>query len=454
VSSEAKLTQGPIAGHLVRQTLPMIVGIVCIIGVGLVDAYFIGMLGPDPLAAVSFLFPVTTALASLGVGVMVGINSVISRALGADDVDKAKARSAQGVLFAFVAGVVIAGAMFLGSDALFTLMNASEDLRPLIAAYVLPYAAGFPFLLVAMGANGVLRGQGEAIKSSAILITVALVNAILDPLLIFGIGPFPELGIAGAGYAVAIAYVVSAVFGLWMLGRGELRFDMSRCRTVSSTLNGMREIGRVGAPAALANAINPAGLAVLTAFLATHGDTVVAGFGAASRLQAFAVVPLLAMSSSIGPIVGQNWGAGEAGRARATLRLAGLVCVVYGAAVAVPLVLFRREIGGIFTEDPAVIDSIARYLLIASAGFFAYGLLVVSNGAMNAIDVSGRALGISAARVLLVMVPLAWVGSRALGPSGVFGAELAANLVGGCLAFWLAWRAMTVVERKTVSVAA
>ena len=449
MANDAKLTQGSIAGHLVSQTLPMIVGIVCIIGVGLVDAYFIGQLGPDPLAAVSFLFPVTTALASLGVGVMVGINSVISRALGADETGTARERAAQGIVFAFLIGLLIAGALFLGSDALFTLMNASENLRPLIAAYVMPYTLGFPLLLVAMGANGVLRGQGEAVKSSAILIVVAIVNAILDPLLIFGIGPFPELGIAGAGWAVAIAYLVSAAAGLWLVGRSDLRFDPSHCRTIASTLGGIREIARVGALAAIANAVNPAGIAVLTAILATHGDTVVAGFGAASRLQAFSVVPLLALSSSIGPIVGQNWGAGQAERTRLTLKLSGFFCVGYGLAVAVPLILFRREIGAVFTEDSAVIDSIARYLLIASAGFFAYGLLVVSNGAMNAIGVSARALAVSAARVALVMVPLAWLGSRALGPTGVFGADLAANLVGGCAAFWLAWRAMGEPEPRT-----
>ena len=216
----------------------------------------------------------------------------------------------------------------------------------------------------------------------------------------------------------------------------------------------MREIGRVGAPAALANAVNPAGLAILTAMLASHGDSVVAGFGAASRLQAFAVVPLLAMSSSIGPIVGQNWGAGRADRAREALRLSGLACIGYGIAVAVPLVLFRQQIGEIFTEDAAVVESIASYLLIASAGFFAYGLLVVSNGAMNAIDVSGRALAVSAARVALVMIPLGWLGSRMIGPGGVFGAELAANLIGGCLAFWLAWRAMAAPDAKAVPAAA
>lgn len=439
--ASAKLTDGSIAGHLVSQTLPMIIGISCIIGVGLIDAYFIGQLGPQPLAAVSFLFPVTTALTSLGVGVMVGVNSVIARTLGQGDQRKAECRTAQGILFAGLVGLAIAGLLFVFSEALFRAMNASDDLRPLIRSYIVPYCFGFPLLLVGMGANGALRGQGEARKSSSILILVAICNAILDPLLIFGIGPFPALGVAGAGWALALAYLLGALYGMWLIRTSALKFDPRKCLG-GGVRKGVREIARVGAPAALANAVNPAGLSVLTGIVATHGDSAVAAFGAAGRMQAFSVVPLLAMSSSIGPIVGQNWGAGKVDRALETLRLSGLVCFGYGLAVALPLFFFGEAIGAVFTDDEAVIGQIALYLSIAAWGFFAYGLLVVSNGALNAIDKSGRALGASVARVLLVMLPLGWLGSRMMGPVGVYGAELLANLIGGAAAFWIAWRAI------------
>jgi Na+-driven multidrug efflux pump len=253
-------------------------------------------------------------------------------------------------------------------------------------------------MMTSMGANGALRGQGEAKKSSSILIVISLVNAVLDPLLIFGWGPVPGFGIAGAGYATAGANLVGVFYGLWLVSTSELRFDPRKCLT-GGVAAGMAEIGKVGMPASVANAVNPAGLSVLTAIIAKHGDAAVAAFGAAGRLQAFSVVPLLALSSSIGPIVGQNWGADKVGRARDALRLSGLTCVGYGLAVAVPLSIFGESIGGWFTDDRAVIDGIAQYLLIASWAFFAYGLLIVSNGALNAIDKSKRALGVSVARV-------------------------------------------------------
>jgi len=442
MSGDAKLSEGSIARHLVSQTLPMVVGITCIIGVGLVDAYFIGQLGADELAAVSFIFPVTTALTSIGVGVMVGVNSVISRTLGQGNKEKAECRTAHGILFAALIGLAVALLLFAFSDLLFTAMNASEDLRGLIRSYILPYSLGFPLMMTSMGANGALRGQGEAKKSSSILIVISLVNAALDPLLIFGWGPVPGLGIAGAGYATAGANLVGVFYGLWLVSTSELRFDPARCLT-GGVVSGMAEIGKVGMPASIANAVNPAGLSGLTAIIAKHGDAAVAAFGAAGRLQAFSVVPLLALSSSIGPIVGQNWGADKVGRARDALRLSGLICVLYGLAVAVPLSIFGQTIGGWFTDDSAVIDGIAHYLLIASWAFFAYGLLIVSNGAVNAIDKSKRALGVSVARVALVMVPLGLLGSAWFGPAGVYGADLIANLLGGTAAFWLAWRSLS-----------
>ena len=449
MSSSAALTRGSIPRHLVTQTLPMVLGIACLMGVGLLDAFLIGRLGADPLAAVGFIFPVNMALSSLGVGVMVGINSVVSRALGAEDVDRASARGVQGIALAAIAGTFIALALLLLRGPLFGALQAEAHLQPLISDYIVPYAIGFPALLVAMGANGVLRGQGEAVKSSSILLVVALVNGVLDPLLIFGIGPFPELSIAGAGWATALANLAAAITGLALASTCQMPLHPKRALG-HGVAKGASEIGRVGLPAAFSNAINPIGITVLTALLARHGQEAVAGFGAAGRLQSVAVVPLLALSSSIGPITGQNWGAGECERARRALGLASGFCLVYGLAVAALLCLFRAPIASVFTEDAGIAERIARYLLIASWGFAGYGCLVVANGALNAVDRAGLAFRISVARVLLVMLPLGWAATVLAGPSAVFGAELAANLVGGALAFGLARRALsgTPAERS------
>ena len=441
-SSPAKLVTGSIPGHLITQTLPMMVGGAALMSVGIIDAYFIGQLGADELAAVSFIFPVTVALSSLGVGVIAGISSVTSRALGEGDVDKARARGNLGIVLAGAFGLVIGLALFLGSGPLFRAMQAQDAMLPLIAAYMGPFALGFPLLLLNMGANGCLRGQGLAKRASAVLLFYAAANWVLDPILITGAFGFEGFGIAGAAYATIGGWIAGCVAGFFFLQRSDLPFA-PRALAQCDWSGGTKALARVAGPAAFSNSINPIGLSVLTGFLAASaGEAAVAGFGTGGRLQSLAVVPLLGLSASIGAIVGQNWGAGKQDRVRQALKLSAGFCVAYGLAIGAVLVAFRETLGGFFTEDPHVIDAVARYLSIAAWGYAGYGLLIVSNGALNALDHAGNALVQSLFRVGAVMVPVAWL-LRA-NDDGVYWAELAANLVGGAVAaamvWWVVWR--------------
>jgi len=441
MSESAKLTTGSISGHLVSQTAPMLFGIAAIMSIGIIDAYFIGQLGSKQLAAVSFIFPITIALSSLGVGVIAGISSVVSRALGSDDPGRAQQLGNLGMALAAGFGLIVALTLYLLKGPLFQLMQADDDLLPLIDAYMTPYALGFPLLLTNMGGNGVLRGQGAAKRASAILLAFAGANWILDPILITGIGSFEGFGIAGAAYATIAGWAVGTVLAIIFVQSSDIKINPA-CLTSARWGSGVWSLITVGGPAALSNAINPIGLSILTAFLAKYGQDEVAGFGAAGRLQSFAVVPMLGLSSSIGAIVGQNWGAGKTGRARKALFYSIGFSLVYGLMIAALLVFARDWFGGFFSEDDEVLDALSRYLLIAAWGFAGYGVLVVVNGAFNAIDRAPVALGQSAGRVFLVMIPFAWLAGGALGSNAVYSAELAANIVGGLVAAALAWYVM------------
>ena len=429
----ARLTHGSVGRHLFEQTLPMVVGILAILSVGLIDAYFIGQLGKDPLTAVSFIFPVIFALSSLGVGVIAGIASVASRALGAAQPGRAQALVALGLVGAALFGMIITAALLLFKLPLFRLMNAPADLLPMIDGYITPFAFGFPLLLISMGANGALRAQGMAGKASLILITLALTNWILDPLLITGLGFFEGYGIRGAAYATVIGWAIGAIVSLVLVAYSPVGLSFSALRRAHPK-DDLGALVRVGAPAAVSNAVNPLGLSVMTAMLAQYGDAAVAAFGAGGRLQAVAVVPLLALSSSIGAIVGQNWGAGYADRARRALWLALTFCLLYGLVSGSALALWRNTLAGIFTDDPLVIHAMAVYLLISVWGYAGYGAVIVVNGAMNAIDRANWALGQSLFRIFVVMIPLAWGLSTVLEMRSVFTGELAANLIGGLIA--------------------
>lgn len=428
-NSSAKLVRGSIPGHLVGQTLPAIIGVAAIMSIGLVDAYFIGQLGSDQLAAIAFIFPISVALTSLGVGVMVGINSVVARALGEGDDEKAARRANFGVVFAVLCGVALGLVLFAILDPLFRLMNAPDALLPLIRTYMQPYALGFPLILAIMGFNGVLRGQGEARKTSLVSITYAAANWILDPILITGAFGFEGLGIVGAAYATIIGWGCGAVMAMILMRNTAIPLNpmlLRHCSLIDPAIS----ILKVAGPAAFSNAINPIGLSILTALIASAGQDAVAGFGAAGRLQGFATVPLLALSGAIGSIVGQNWGAREYDRARMAALYAGLFCIAWGLGTAIVLFTFGEWFADLFTEEPAVIEEFALYLEIAAWGYAGFGLLIVANGILNAIDKARYALLQSIARVLLVMLPVAWVLQSDWGSSAIYTAELSANLFG------------------------
>lgn len=440
-SATARLTTGSIKGHLVGQTLPAILGVAAIMSIGLVDAYFIGQLGADALAAISFIFPISVALVSVGVGVMVGINSVVARALGAGDFEQAARRANFGIVFAVGIGVVMGVLLYALQGPLFALMNAPEGLRELITIYMEPFAFGFPLILAIMGFNGVLRGQGEARKTSIVSISYAAANWVLDPILITGALGFEGYGIAGAAYATVIGYAIGAAVAVLLMRSTDIPIDFSLLR--GSHLAGpAAAITRVAGPAAFSNAINPVGLSILTALVALEGEAAVAGFGAAGRLQGFATVPLLALSGSIGAIVGQNWGARQYGRAREAAAWAFGFCIVWGLGIAIAMALGGEWFADIFTEEPDVIEEFALYLRIAAWGYAGFGLLIVANGILNAIDKAAFALMQSAARVFVVMLPFAWLLLPDWGSAAIYSAELAANLFGGLTGVALIWWAL------------
>lgn len=434
--ASAKLVSGSIPAHLVSQTVPAIIGVAAVMSIGIVDAYFIGQLGRDALAAISFIFPVSVATTSLGVGIMVGINSVVARALGEGDEIRAARRANLGIVFAAACGLVMATALWLLIDPIFAAMNAPDALMPLIRAYMYPYAAGFPLILLIMGFNGVLRGQGEARRTSTISISYAAANWVLNPLLITGAFGIEGFGMAGAAYATVIGWGIGLAMALWLIRTTALPFNLALLKT-GSLVDPAMAIIKVGVPAAFSNAINPLGLSVLTALVALEGDAAVAGFGAAGRLQSFVIVPLLALSGAIGGIVGQNWGAGRFDRAREAVLYAAGFCVVWGLVIAIAMITAGEHFAKLFTDDPAVIAEFASYVAIAAWGYAGFGLLIVGNGILNAVDKSSFALLQSVVRVFLVMLPIALVLQPEMGSAAIYTAELIANLFGAVTAVLL-----------------
>ncbi|MDZ7840352.1 MAG: MATE family efflux transporter [Gammaproteobacteria bacterium] len=434
-SPGATLTEGPVRGHLVALTVPMIWGIAAIMSLHVVDTWFVAQLGERHLAAMSFTFPVTFTLVSLGIGLMAGTASVISRVLGQGDITRVRRLTTDAALLGTAVAVVFTAIGLLTIDGVFVALGADEEILPLIRDYMVTWYAGFFFFLVPMVGLGAVRATGDSRLQSRIMIASALANLILDPLLIFGLAGFPRMELQGAALATVIARALSFAAGYWALHYRK-HFVTHTIPPIAEFLWSCRQVLRVGLPAAGTNMIIPLATGIIVALLARHGPNAVAGFGAATRIEQIVLVPYFAMSSMIGPFVGQNLGAGQYARIEQALELSGRFCAASGVLIAVVLAAAAPLLMGQFADQPEVIHTGVLYLWIVPLSFGMAGLVMVVNAAFNGLGLPLPGVAVSVTRMVLLYLPLAWLLSLWWGIAGVFIGAALANILSGVGA-WL-----------------
>jgi putative MATE family efflux protein len=425
-----RLTEGSVGGQLFKLTLPMVWGVFAVIAFNLVDTYFVGQLGTDQLAAMSFTFPVVMVFGSLAIGLGIGASSVIARAIGYGDRDKVKHLTTNSLtLSVLIVGIFVVFGL-LTIDPLFQLLGAPPQLFPFIHEYMEIWYLGIIFLVIPMVGNSAIRAAGDTKIPSLIMTFAALVNIGLDPLLIFGWGEIPALGLKGAALATVISRSITLVASLLVLHYRE-RMILWSLSCFKQVWGCWREILQVGLPAAGTNIITPISIGVITSLLAQYGSETVAGFGISSRIEAFSLIVLMALSATIGPFVGQNWGAKQYSRVNLALRLSFIFCVGWGIVLAIILWMAAPWIITRFDSNPEVVATATQYLRLVPLSYGAQGVFIVGNAAFNALGKPIPALIMTLTRMIFLYIPLAYLGSLVLGITGVFLAACIANFVIG-----------------------
>nr|WP_280637569.1 MATE family efflux transporter [Endozoicomonas sp. G2_2] len=420
----------------------MVWGILAMIAFNVADTFFVARLGTAPLAALSFTFPVVMTVFSLALGLGIGAASVISRTVGRGDHDEVRRLTTDSMWLAMAIVLVFMAAGLATIEPLFSLLGAGPETLPLIVAYMQIWYLGAPFVIVPMIANNAMRACGNARLPSAIMVGSAALNFVLDPLLIFGLGPVPALGLQGAAIASLAARAAAFVLAVAAL-HYRMRLIVWALPRWQHLRVSARRVAVIALPAAATNMVNPIAVAVVTAVVASFGPAAVAGFGVATRIEAIAVVPLLALTAGLGPLIGQNWGASEAGRVRAAMRISALFCLAWGLAIAVLLFVFAPQIAGLFEADAETRAAAVTYLRWVPPTFAAYGVLICVNAAFNAVGQPMRATALMLGRTFGLFVPLAALGGWLIGLWAVFAAAAVANLAMGLVGYALARRRLT-----------
>jgi len=440
-SERARLTQGPVGKHLVAMTVPVLLGITTMMGQALIDAWFLGQVGDRALAAHAFSFPILMIVTSVAIGLGAGTSSVVARAIGSSDDRRARRLTTDSLLLSFLVTAAVSVLGVLTIDPLFRVLGAPDDMIPLIRGFMTILYGGVPFVVVGMVGMASMRATGDTRLPSKLMIVGSILNVVLDPVLIFGVGPIPAFGLNGAAIAALLARGAIFVGALLLLRYRLNMISFNRPKT-HELKKSWKDILHVGIPAAGTNTIVPVGAAIVTAMIARYGPEAVAGFGVASRIESMTLVIYYAMSAIIGPFIGQNFSAGKEQRMLQALRLCTWFCVGSGLVMAGLLALLAEPLSGLFSSNPEVVRIASMYLLIAPLSYGAYGMVMVINASFNGLGHPMPAVGISLGRIVVLYLPLAIIGMQLMGAEGIFGAYAIANVVSGIIAY--AWVKRTI----------
>jgi putative MATE family efflux protein len=300
-------------------------------------------------------------------------------------------------------------------------------------------------LVAIICANAVLRANGDTRTPSVLMAGSGLINAVLTPLMVFGLGPVPAMGIAGAAWATMISWIAGVAFLFYYLAiRHELIYKGLPSGPVFK--NSAIEMLKIGIPASGSNMLTPIAAGVLTAIVASYGETAVAAFGVGTRLESIACLVILALSSTLPPFVSQNLGAARIDRIEEACRISMRFVLGWQLLIYALLALSASLIASVFTRDDSVAEIIKLYLWIMPLGYGLQGVIILCNSALNAMHKPMIALYLSIARFFLFIVPLAWIGSEIAGLQGFFIGAFIGNLLMALLS-WITFRRVLKSER-------
>lgn len=424
------LTTGPVQKHLVRLTVPMIWGILAIVSFQLVDTWYISMLGTKELAAISFTFPVTYILFSLVLAQGIAASSVLSRLIGQGNKSRVKRVATHSILFAFLSGIVFAVVGILTMKPLFRAMGAGPEMMPIISDYMTIWFAGSIFLTIPMVGNSGIRATGDTLTPAMIMTTAAIMNALIAPVLVFGLLGMPRLEVQGAAIATLLANIGTTIAALYVLYYKKHLISRSRWH-MHLFKDSIRKLMTITIPVTIATIMAPLVGAVITGLLAQQGESAVAAFGIASRVEAFAFVIIMALSTGMAPIIGQNWGAKLYPRVHETLSAAIRFSVWWSMGVAVLLVIFAEPIARAFTTDPQIIHQTMLYFWIVPVTYGLGNLVQGWSSAFNAMGHPKQSFMMMAIKLIALTIPAAMIGGYVYGVTGIFIALAVVNVTTG-----------------------
>lgn len=436
--TDQDFTTGSLGRAIFLLSIPMVLEMIMESVFAVVDIWFVSRLGADAIATVGITESLITIVYAISVGLSMATAALVARRTGEKKKDAAVNAAFQGILAGFAASLIIAVPGFIFAEELLIRMGISETIATEMSVYTAIMLGGNTVIMLLFIINAVFRSSGDAAISMRVLWLANLANIILDPILIFGLGPLPAMGIAGAAIATVVGRGAAVVYQLYVLffGNGRIRFYISQ---LGIDLKVMLKLINISLGGMLQSIIATTSWIFMVRIIAEFGSEVVAGYTIAIRIIIFSLLPSWGLSNAAATLVGQNLGAEQPGRAErsvwATGKINMLMMGLIGALfIAVPETFIR-----LFIDQPAVVKAGAQGLQIISFGFLAYGLGMVLIQSFNGAGDTRTPTLINFICFWLVEIPLAWFLAikTGLNQQGVFFAIVVSETLLTVFAFYL-----------------
>ncbi|WP_417371742.1 MATE family efflux transporter [Gelidibacter japonicus] len=436
-TTKNKFTEGNIFSSLLSLALPIIFANILQSAYQLIDTFWLGRLGADAVAAVSLSFPLLFLVLSIGSGLTLAGTVMVARYQGANNRKAVDFSSSQSVFLIFLTSIVLAILSYFASGPLMKIIGAGPDIIEDSVTYFKVSSLGFVFLFLFFIFQSLMRGIGNVMLPVYIVLFTVILNAGLDPLFIYGYGPIPGYGVAGAAVSSVITQAIAAIIGLFILFRGKHGITIS-LSSMYFNMENLRRTFTIGFPASIEQSTRALGMTFMMVIVTSFGSDIVAAYGIGARMLSFIVVPALGLGIATTSLVGQNIGALKIKRAEKVANLSAKVAFFGFTGMGLIMFLVAEPLTAFFIpDDPQVIRDGALFIKIMSTSFGFLGLQQVMNGTFNGAGFTKASMFISILGLWVVRFPLAYILSYILemGPVGIWWAFPISNLIAGTVAF-------------------
>jgi putative MATE family efflux protein len=433
---EFDLTSGGIGKPLFFLSMPIVVTNLFQTAYNLADTFWLGQYSTDALAAISFAFPMVFLLISLGMGISVAGSVLVAQYTGANEEREAEYAASQTVTFAVLVSAVLGAVGYVMVDDFLALMGASPDVLPLATRYMEVISLGLPFMFGFFVFIALMRGYGDTITPMLVMFGSVVLNIAIDPFIIFGWGPFPELGIQGAALATVFSRGLALAVGLVIMFRGTRGVEIN-ITDMAPDLGYLRRLARIGLPASVEGTGRALSMNLLLFIVALFPDTVVAAYGIGTRVFSVVFLPAIAVARGVETMTGQNIGADKPDRAEQAAGLAAKTLFVILTAAGVLTWFVAAPIADVFTTNPEVVEITTTFLRYVALTFGFIGVMRAYTGSFRGAGKTLTAAAISVFMLGVVRFPIAWFAAAEIGSPGIWVAFAVSNVVGAVVAY--AW---------------